>query len=113
MQIKGRNPHELRPFGFCLQNFEHASRTHAAANAHGHAYALGTATLTFNQGVARQTLAGNTIGVAQRNRATVDVEAISRNAQLVAAVEDLTVLSINCVIRSNPVNREYNSVAVV
>ncbi len=72
-----------------LQHFKNPRSTHAATDAHGHAHALGTTALAFNEGVAREALARHTIGVAQGDGAAVHVQAIGRDAQLVAAVQHL------------------------
>mmetsp|Transcript_21061 Transcript_21061/g.81578 ORF Transcript_21061/g.81578 Transcript_21061/m.81578 type:complete len:451 (-) Transcript_21061:3205-4557(-) len=80
--------HRRRPSG-SLEHFEHAGRAHAAADAHRHADTLGTAALAFDEGVAGQALARHTVGVADRDRAAVDVELVHRDAQCVGAVQHL------------------------
>jgi hypothetical protein len=64
-------------------------RPHAAADAHGDDDALGAAALAFDERVAGQALAGDAVGVAHRDGAAVDVQAVARDAQLVAAIDHL------------------------
>eukprot|EP01136_Pigoraptor_vietnamica_P026122 Opistho-1_new@80828 len=77
------------PMACALQHFEDAGRPHAAANAHGHRHALGTTALAFDEGMAGQALAAHAVGVAHRNGAAVHIQAVGRDAQLVAAVQHL------------------------
>src|SRR5574343_1610288 len=71
------------------EHFEDAAGTHAAADAHGQGNAAGSPALAFDQGVARQALARHAVGMTHRNGATVDVQAVGRDAQLVAAIQHL------------------------
>jgi hypothetical protein len=73
--------------GCNLQHFENTRSTHATTNAHGHANALGSTAFAFNECVPGQTLARNTIRMAHRDGAAIDVQAVARNAELVAAIE--------------------------
>ena len=57
-----------------LQHFEHPGRAHAAADAHGDAHPFGAAPLALDERVAGQALARDAVGVAERDRAAVDVE---------------------------------------
>ena len=50
---------------------------------------LGAAALALDQGVADHARAAHAVGVADRDRAAVDVERVVRDAELVAAVEHL------------------------
>src|SRR5688572_26898669 len=69
------------------ENFEHAGCAHDAEDAHRDDDLLGAAALAFDEGVAREALAAHAVGVAHRDGAAVDVQAVIRDAQLVAAVQ--------------------------
>src|SRR5262245_59372166 len=69
--------------------FEQARRAHAAADAHRHHHQLGAAALALDQRVADEARAAHAVGVAERDRAAVDVEALVGNADVVAAIEHL------------------------
>src|SRR3990167_3207427 len=71
------------------EDLEHPGGAHATADAHRHAHPLGAAALAFDQRVAGQALARHAVGVAHGDGAAVHVELVVRNAQLVAAADDL------------------------
>src|SRR4051794_9135524 len=70
-------------------DFEQASSAHAATDAHGDHDVLHPATLAFDQRGAGHARAAHAVGMADRDRATVHVQALLRNAELVAAVQYL------------------------
>src|SRR5262245_29141709 len=72
-----------------LHDLEQAGSAHAAADAHGDDHVLGPAPAAFDQDVAGAARAGHAEGMADRDRAAVDVELLVGNAELVAAVEHL------------------------
>src|SRR6185369_564840 len=76
----------------CETASEHLEDTrcaHSSANAHRHADALCTAALAFDEGVTGEALAAHAVGMAHRDGAAVDVQAVHRDAQLVGAIEHL------------------------
>src|SRR5579872_3888984 len=72
-----------------VDNLEQSCGTHAAADAHGYNSILGLTPAALDQGMAGQTRARHAIGMANRNRAAVDVELFRVDAELVAAIDDL------------------------
>src|SRR5579883_1216352 len=72
-----------------LHYLEQPRRTHAAADAHGDDGAPGAAAPSFDQDMAGQARSAHAKGMADRDRAAVDVETLLRDAQPVAAVERL------------------------
>ncbi len=54
-----------------LQNLKNTRRTHAAANTHGDADALGATAFAFDQGVTGQALPADAVGVSDSNRAAL------------------------------------------
>ena len=73
----------------CLEDLEEARRALAAADAHRHDAPLGLAALAFEQEVADAARARHAEGVADRDRAAVDVVLLGVDAEGVAAVEAL------------------------
>src|SRR5215217_8981201 len=71
------------------KHLEHACRAHAATDAHRDEDAPGAAALAFDQRMSGEALAADAVGVADRNRAAVDVELVHRDAEGVGAVEHL------------------------
>jgi hypothetical protein len=71
------------------ENLEQSGRAHAAADAHRDDDILGAAALAFDQRRGRSARAGHAVGVADRDRAAVDVEPVVGDAELVLAVEHL------------------------
>ena len=57
-----------------LHNLEQPRRAHAAADAHGHDRELGFAAAALDQRVTGETRAGHAVGMADRNRAAVDID---------------------------------------
>src|SRR5262245_13617308 len=72
-----------------LHDLKQAGGAHAAADAHGDDHVLGLAAAAFDQDMPGAARAGHAEGMADRDRAAVDVELLLGNAELVAAVEDL------------------------
>src|SRR6478672_5291310 len=70
-------------------DLEQAGAALAAADAHGHDAPLGLAARTFLEDVASETRAGHAEGMADRDRAAVDVVLGGIDAELVARVEAL------------------------
>src|SRR5579862_9552488 len=82
----------LRPPGSpvaLLHDLEEARGAHAAADAHGHDDVLGLAPAALDEDMAGAARAGHAEGMADRDRAAVDVQLVVGNAELVAAVEHL------------------------
>src|SRR5689334_722657 len=75
----GRSSHDL----------EQPRRAHATADAHRDHDVLGAAALALDQRVPGETRARGAVGMADRDRAAVHVEALVRNAEAVAAVDHL------------------------
>src|SRR5437899_11560027 len=72
-----------------LIDLEQAGATLAAADAHGHDAPLGLAPAAFLQDVAGETRAGHAKGMADRDRAAVDIVLLGIDAELVARIEAL------------------------
>src|ERR1700728_4704136 len=72
-----------------LVDLEQTGGAHAAADAHGDDRAVGAARVPFDQDVAGHARAAHAVGMADRDRAAVDVEPFLRNPETVAAVEHL------------------------
>src|SRR5215208_2028554 len=77
------------PCGEGSRHLEQPGGAHAAADAHRADDVLGAAALALDEGVADHAGAAHAVGVADRDRAAVDVERVVRDAELVAAVEHL------------------------
>src|SRR5262245_6752089 len=69
---------------------EQPRRAHAAADAHGDDRTLCAAAPSFDQDMASHARSAHAKGMADRNRAAVDIETFLGNAEPVAAVEHLT-----------------------
>src|SRR5436190_22179527 len=72
-----------------LGDFKQPRRPHAAADAHRHDHQLRAAALAFDERVPDQAGARDAVRMADRDRAAVHVEAVVRDAELVAAVDHL------------------------
>src|SRR5690349_4231029 len=72
-----------------LQHFEQSRRAHAAADAHRDHDITGAAALALDQRVTGHPRARHAVRMADRDRAAIDVEPVVRDAELVAAVENL------------------------
>src|ERR1700735_849499 len=72
-----------------LNHLEEGRGAHAAADAHRDDDELDVAALAFQEHMHRHARAAEAIWVTDRDRAAVDVEALVRNAQRVAAVDRL------------------------
>src|SRR4051812_20226748 len=70
-------------------NLEQSRAALAAADAHRHDAPLGLAAMAFLQDVAGETRAGHAEGMADRDRAAVDVVLLRIDAELVARIEAL------------------------
>src|SRR5215813_2418635 len=79
----------LSPRFRSMDDFEQAGGAHAATDAHGHHAVFGLAPAALDQEVAGQARSGHTIGMADRDRAAVDVELLRVDAELVAAIDHL------------------------
>src|SRR5262249_47487224 len=71
-------------------DFEQTGRAHTATDAHGDDHVLDAAATAFDQGMTDHACTRHAEGVTDSDRTAVDVEAILRNAQLIAAVQNLT-----------------------
>src|ERR1700733_3042615 len=72
-----------------LQNLEQPGGAHAAADAHGYDRKLGLAAPALDQGVTGETRAGHAIGMADRDRAAIDVDLFRIDSQFVAPIDHL------------------------
>src|SRR4051794_31235672 len=72
-----------------LQHLEQTRGAHAAADAHGHHRVFGLAAAALDQGVAGEPRARHAVGMADRDRAAVDVDLVRIDAELVAAIQHL------------------------
>src|SRR5215470_3244761 len=79
----------LSPRFRSVDDFEQASGAHAATDAHGHHTVFGLAPAALDQKVAGQARPSHTIGMADRDRAAVDVELLRVDAKPVAAIDHL------------------------
>src|ERR1700744_660173 len=70
-------------------NLEQSRAALAAADAHGHDAPLGLAPMAFLEDVAGETRAGHAEGMADRDRAAIDVVLFGIDAELVARIEAL------------------------
>ena len=71
------------------EHFEQPSRAHAAADAHGDDDVPDFPAPSLDQRVPDEPCATHAVWVANRDRATVDIEPVRRNAETIAAVEGL------------------------
>ena len=69
-----------------LANLEQPHRAHAAADAHGGDDVFRATSFAFDQRMADHACAGHAVGMANRNRAAVDVQSVVRNAEAIAAI---------------------------
>src|SRR6266702_501368 len=76
-------------FSRSVDDFKQAGCAHAAADTHGHDAVLRLAPPPLDQEVAGQPRPGHAVGMADRDRATVDVELVRIDAELVAAIDHL------------------------
>src|SRR4029079_13714703 len=75
---------------FCSMNDLEKSRSaHAAAHAHRNDGVFGLAPAALDQGVAGQSCSGHAIGMANRDRAAIDVELFRIDPELVSAIDHL------------------------
>src|SRR3954453_11410315 len=72
-----------------LQHLKKPCGAHAAADAHGDDRILRLAAAAFDQSVAGEARARHAVGMADRDRAAVDVELLGIDAELVAAIDHL------------------------
>src|SRR5579871_1520112 len=72
-----------------LQDLEQACGAHATADAHRHHAELGLAAPSFQQQMAGHARARHAVGMADRNRAAVDIELGRIDTELVGAVDNL------------------------
>src|SRR5688500_13574768 len=72
-----------------VDNFEKSCGAHAAAHAHGDDGVFGLAPATLDQGVAGQARSGHAVGMANRDRAAIDVELFRIDPELIPAMDDL------------------------
>src|SRR5450631_823600 len=70
-------------------HFEQSRCAHASADAHGCHHEPDAATLTLDQRMSGEARARHAVGMSDRDRAAIDVEAIVVDAQFVAAVDHL------------------------
>src|SRR5688500_9868557 len=71
------------------QNFEQAGRAHAATHAHRDHDMLHAAASAFDQSVADQARTAHSVGMADRDAAAVDIDAIGIDVETVAAIDHL------------------------
>src|SRR5205085_10886862 len=72
-----------------VENFKKSCSAHAAPDAHGDDGVFGLAPAPLDQGVARQPRSSHAVGMANRDRAAIDVELFRIDPELVAAIDDL------------------------
>src|SRR3954468_18523771 len=72
-----------------LQHLEQAGRAHAAADAHRDHGIFRLAATALDQRVAGEACARHAVGMADRDRAAIDVDLFRIDAELVAAVQHL------------------------
>src|SRR5260370_36130112 len=72
-----------------VDDFKQTRRAHAATDAHGHHAVFRLAPPALDQEVAGQPGPGHAIGMADRDRAAIDVELVGIDAELVAAIDHL------------------------
>src|SRR5882672_6084858 len=72
-----------------MAEFEKSRSPHASADAHGHHAVFRLAPPSLDQEVAGQPRTRHPIGMADRDRAAVDVELVRIDAELVAAIDHL------------------------
>src|SRR5271156_218239 len=80
---------QTRELVLVVYQLEESGRTHAAADAHRYDEPLGLAAASFEDAVQREAGAAHAVGVADRDRAAVDVELLVVDVQRVAAVHRL------------------------
>src|SRR4051812_33488815 len=83
----GSRPSPGRPW--LLQHLEQTRGAHAAADAHGNNGVFRLAAAAFDQRVAGEARTRHAVGVADRNRAAVDIDLVRIDAELVAAIDHL------------------------
>src|SRR5689334_20294211 len=71
------------------EHFEQPRCAHSAADAHGDDHIFDAAAPAFDQRVAGHPRAAHAVGVADRDRPAVDVQAVFGDAELLGAVEHL------------------------
>src|SRR5712671_3831803 len=81
--------HERSPLFRSVDDFKQSSRAHAAADAHGHHAVFRLTPPTLDQDVAGQSRTGHAVGMADCDRAAIDVELFGIDAELVAAIDHL------------------------
>src|SRR5581483_4466608 len=69
-----------------VDDFKQAGRAHAATDAHGYDAVLRLAPPALDQQMAGKPRTGHAVGMADRDRATIDVELVGIDAELVPAV---------------------------
>src|SRR5207237_8435939 len=74
---------------FSMDDFEKPRRPHAATDTHGDDGIFRLAPTTLNQSMAGQPGSGHAVGMANRDRAAIDVELFRVNSELVAAIDHL------------------------
>src|SRR5882672_6183190 len=72
-----------------VDDFEQTRRAHAATDAHGHHAVFRLAPPALDQEVAGQPRTGHAIGMADCDRAAVDIELVGIDAEHVAAIDHL------------------------
>src|SRR6266849_336698 len=72
-----------------VDDFKQTRRAHATTNAHGHHAVFRFAPPAFDQEVPGQARPRHAIGVADRDRAAIDIELVRIDAELVAAIDHL------------------------
>src|ERR1700733_9707108 len=69
-----------------MHHFEQTGGAHAATDAHRHHREFCLAAAAFDQSVTGQPRARHPVGMADRDRATIDVDLLRVDAELVAAI---------------------------
>src|SRR5579864_8120870 len=72
-----------------LHHLEQSGRTHAAADAHCHDSELRLAATPLDQRVTGQPRAGHAVGMADRNRAAIDIDLFRIDPEPVTAIDHL------------------------
>src|SRR5260370_2664904 len=77
-----------------VNDLEQSRSAHAAADTHGHHAISGLATASLDQKMSGEARSGHAIGVADRDRAAIDVELFWIDAQFIAALDQLDGISL-------------------
>src|SRR5258708_23986264 len=77
-----------------VNDLEQSCSAHAAADTHGHHAISGLASAPLDQKMSGEARPGHAIGVADRDRAAIDVELLGIDAQFVTAIDHLDCIGL-------------------